>query len=104
MMDEPRAQISRVCEIAREQLFTRRIQLEEFPLRSVLVEPRHARERERSGAARHDDLQPLVQATSAGLLAAMMQPQDAERENAVDNRRALVLAHADDGPRLRSAH
>ncbi len=33
-----------------------------------------------------------------------MQPQDSERENAIDDRCTLVLAHTDDGPRLRPLH
>src|SRR5580658_8810594 len=68
MMHEARAQISRVGEVALDELFAWRIEFEELPLCGFLVEPRHARERERRGAARHDHLQSLIQAATTGLL------------------------------------
>src|SRR6185437_14591583 len=100
MMHQPRAQIAGVGEVASVELFTSLVEFKELPLRCVFVEPGHARERKRCRTARHNHPQPLIQTASASLLTAMMQPQDAERENAIDDCCVFVRTNADDSPRL----
>jgi hypothetical protein len=76
-MHQAGAQISLVVRVALREFFAALIKLPKLPLRCLVVQPRHARERERRRAARDNHLQTLVEAAAASMLAAMVQPQDA---------------------------
>ncbi len=90
--------------IALLQLFSPLIQLPKLPLRGVRVQPRHPRQRQRRHPSRHNQLQSLVEPPPIARLAAMLQPQNPQRQNPVDGRLRLFLIHRDHGPRLLSLH
>ena len=88
-----------VRRITQGQLFAPLVQLPKLPLRPFM-QPRHPRERQHPGPTRQHDLQPLHQPFAAALLAAVLEPQNPERQDAVDRDRHFFVVHADDCPGL----
>ena len=59
-MHQPRAQIALVGGVALREFLAALLELPHLPLRCVLMQPCHARERQLRRTARHDDLQSLI--------------------------------------------
>ena len=103
VVDEGRANVALVGDVARGEFFSASVELVEFPFGGAAVEPGHACGGELGGALRHDDFEPLDEALPCTALAAVVQPEDAEGEDAVDGGGRFVFADADDGPCLIAA-
>ncbi len=84
MVDEAGAEVALIGRVTCGELFGLLVEFVELPLGGGGIEPREAREGERGRAAREDELEALVEAAAGGLLAAGLQPKDAEGEDAVD--------------------
>jgi len=74
------------------------VELEEFPLGEGGVEPGHAGAGGGGGAGGDDEAESVEDATPVAVGAAVVEPEDAEGEGAVDGGGGFVGADAEDGP------
>ena len=84
--------------VALLELFGGLIEFPELPLGGGGIEPGEAGEGEGRHAAGDDELEALIEAAAAAGLATVVQPENAEGEDAVDGGLRLFVVDGDDGP------
>ena len=102
-MDEASGEVSMVGWIARGEVFRLLVELEELEVCYARVEPGEARKGGGGGAARKNKAQASVEAALArggggGVIAAVLQPENPDGENAVDGGLGFGRVDGDDGP------
>jgi len=102
-MDEASGEVSMVGWIARGEVFGLLVELEQLEVCYARVEPGEARKGGGGGAARKNKAQAPVEAALArggrgGVIAAVLQPEDPDGENAVDGGLGFGRVNGDDGP------
>ena len=104
-VDEAGGEVAGVGGVAAEKIFGVFVEFEELVLCDAWVEPGEAREGGGGGSAGEDDAKPLIQAAPAsrggsGVIAAVLEPEDTDGEDAVDGGLGLGGVDGDDGPGL----
>ena len=106
-VQQPRRQVALVRRVLLFQLLGLLVELPQLPLRSVRIHPGKPRCGQHRHAARHNQPQsPILTprpAVAAGL-AAVRQPQHAQRQDPVGRRLRLLRIHRDHRPRLVPMH
>ncbi len=103
-MDQPRGQVAVVRRVLLLHLLGLFVELPQLPLRRVRIHPRQPRCGQRRHPARHNQPQPAIEPSPARVLAAVRQPQHAQRQDAVDGGLRLLRIHSDHRPRLLPMH
>ena len=96
-MDEARLEVAGVAEVDGGELLTALVEGEELEVGGGVVEPGHALGGGAPGTGGDDDFEATEVASAVAVLAAVMEPEDAKGENAVDDGGGLGLGDADDG-------
>jgi len=96
-VDEAGLEVAGVAEVDGGELFTALVEGEELEVGGGVVEPGHAFGGGAPGSGGDDDLETAEMAAGVAVLTAVVEPKDAEGENAVDDGGRLSLCNADDG-------
>ncbi len=89
-------EVAGVAKVDRDEFFAALVEGEELKVGGSGIEPRHALGGRAPRARGHDDFEPAEVAAPIAVLAAVVEPQNAQGENAVDGGCGFRLAHADD--------
>ncbi len=92
---QARLQIAGVAEIDGQELFTALVESEQFKIRGGMVEPRHALGGGTPCASGNNDFEATEVAARVCVLAAVVEPENAEGEDAVDDGGGFGCADAD---------
>ena len=85
-MNQPRLKIAGIAKVDQGELFAALVQGIELELLGGVVEPGHSLCRSAPGADGHNHLESAEVATGIAFLSAMIEPENAESENAIDSR------------------
>ena len=99
-LEEAGGEVAVVGGVAGEEFFGGLVEFVEFPLGGGGVEPGEAGEGEGGGAAGDDEFEALVEAAAGAGFAAVVEPEDAEGEDAINGGLGLLVVDGDDGPGL----
>ena len=99
-VEEAGGEVAVVGGFAGFEFFGGLVEFVEFPLGGGGIEPGEAGEGEGGGAAGDDDFEALVEAAARAGFAAVVEPEDAEGEDAVGGGLGLFVVDGDDGPGL----
>ena len=94
-MHEAGLKIAGIAKVYGQELFTALVEGVELELCRGVVEPGHALGRGAPGARRNNHLESTHVTAAIALLAAMIEPENAERENAIDDRGGLCFRNSD---------
>ena len=94
-MNQPGLQVAGVAKVHRRKLFAALVQGEKLEVGGGVVQPGHAFGRGPPGSRRHNHLEPAKVPPSVSVTAAMIQPENPQRQNAGRGGRRLRLADAD---------
>ncbi len=103
-VEEAGGEVTLVGGFAQLQLFRGLVEFVELPLGGARIEPCEAGEGEGRSALRDDDLEALIEAAAGAGFSTVMQPEDAEGEDAVDGSGGFLLIDGDDSPGLLALH
>ena len=92
-----RIEVAGVAEVDRGEFFAAFIESEQFKIRSRVIEPGHALCGGTPGAGGNDDLETAEVTARVRVLAAVIEPENAEGENAVDDGSGFGGAYANHG-------
>jgi len=96
-VDEAGIEVADVAEVYGSELFAALIEGEELEFSSGVVEVGHALGGGAPGSHRNHDFEAAKMAARVCMLAAVVEPEEAEGEDAIDDGAGLGLADADDG-------
>jgi len=82
-MNQPRVQVAGVAKIHRREFFSALVEREKLEVGGGVVQPGHALGRGAPGSGRHHHLEPAKVPPPIAVLAAVVQPQNPQRQNAV---------------------
>ncbi len=99
-VEEMGGEVAVVGGFAEFEGFVGLVEFVELPPGCAGVEPRETREGKRGCSAGNDEPQALIDTASGARLAAVMKPEDAEGEDAVDGGLGFFFVDGDDGPGL----
>ena len=85
-MHQPRVKIAGIAKVDWRQFFAAFVEGEELEVGGGVVEPGHALGRGAPGSGGNDDLEPAEVTATVAVLAAMIEPENAQRQNAVNDR------------------
>ena len=92
---QPRLQIAGVAKVHRRKLFAALIEREKLKIGGCVIQPGHALGRRSPGSGRNYHLEPAKVSPPVAVLAAVVQPENSQRQHAVHSRSRLGLADPD---------
>ena len=90
-VDQARLEIAGVAEVDGGELFAALVEGEELEIGGGVVQPGHSFGGGAPGSGGDDDFEAAEVAAGVAVLAAVIEPENAQGENAVDDRRRLGL-------------
>ena len=95
-MDQVRTKIAGIAKVHLRELFAALIEGEELEVGGGVVEPGHSLGRRSPDSGVDDDLESAEVTAAVAVLTAMIEPENAESENAVGDRGGFCFTYADD--------
>ena len=96
-MHQARVQVADVTEVDGREFFAALVESQQLEVRGGVVQPGHALGRSAPRARRNNYLESAEMVAGVGVLAAVVEPENAQGENAVDDGGGFCGAHADHG-------